>query len=361
MTETFTGRQRISAAFKKTFTDKDPKLDRIPAYPFTGSCNTQLIGASSREFFLDHKVFVKAQLAAYERYRPDIVLMMWDLLMDVEAMGNELEFPQAGICFSTKLALEDKGKLSSLRVPDPTQDARLPGYLEACAEVKKAVTDSIVSGVIAGPWTIAMGLRGATGLIMDARTDPDYAHELMRFCTQASIRLTEAVSALGVGIGYSEAPASCSLISPKMYRAFVFPYHKQIVDYFKGKKIGVGLHVCGNANPILEDMVNTGVTNISIDAPTDMAKAVEATRGKAVLIGNVDFMLFVKGSRDEMKQAMKNCIDKAPEDSGYILASGCEVPSNAPPEKVDWFMELADELGRRLLCTSNALSCATSN
>ena len=48
MTETFTGRQRISAAFKKTFTDKDPKLDRVAAYPFTGSCNAQLIGASIR-------------------------------------------------------------------------------------------------------------------------------------------------------------------------------------------------------------------------------------------------------------------------------------------------------------------------
>jgi uroporphyrinogen decarboxylase len=344
--ETYTGRKRISAAFKKTFTDQDPPLDRIPAYIITGSCNAQLIGASIREFLLDPKVFVKAQVAAYERYKPDIVIMMWDLLMDVEAMGNELRFPKDSICFSTKVALEDKGKLSSLQVPDPTKTGRLPGFLEACAETKKIVTDSIVSGVIAGPWTIAMGLRGTTELIKDARTDPDYAHELMRFCTQASIRFTEAVSALGVGIGYSEAPASCSLISPKMYRRFVFPYHKQIVDHFKEKRVALGLHVCGDANPILEDIVNTGVTNISIDAPTDLAKAAEITRGKAVLIGNVNYEVFVTGSRDEMKQTIKNCIDKAPKDSGYILAPGCEVPSNAPPEKIDWFMELANELGK---------------
>jgi uroporphyrinogen-III decarboxylase len=87
------------------------------------------------------------------------------------------------------------------------------------------------------------------------------------------------------------------------------------------------------------------VTNVSIDSLTDFDKAVEATRGKAVLIGNVDPNLFLAGSRDEMKQAIKLCIDGAPEDSGYILASGCEVPGDAPPEKIDWFMELADELG----------------
>jgi len=343
--EAFTGRQRISAAFKKTFTDQKPHIDRIPAYLFMGQCNAQLVGASIRESLLNPKIFVKAQVAAYERYKPDILLMMWDLLTDVEAMGNELRFPEDSLCISTKLALEDKRKLSSLKVPDPTKDGRLPGYLEALAETKKIVTDPIVSGVIAGPWTIAIGLRGATELIRDALKDPDYVHELMRFCTQASIRFAEAIVPLGVGLGYSEAPASCSLISPKMYRTFIFPYHKQIVDHFKEKKVGLGLHICGYADPILEDMVNTGVTNISIDAPTDLAKAVEVTRGKAVLIGNLDTNLFITGGRDRMKQAIKNCIDKAPKDSGYILASGCEVPAIAPPEKIDWFMELVNELG----------------
>ena len=343
--EAYKRRQRISAAFKRTFTDAQPQIDRIPAYLFTGQCNAQLVGASIKDWLLDPDIFVKAQVAAYERYKPDILLMMWDLLTDVEAIGNELKFPEDSLCISIKLALEDKTKLSSLTLPDPNKDGRLPGYLEALAETKKIITDSIVSAVIAGPWTIAIGLRGATELIMDAIKDPDYVHELMQFCTQASIRFAEAIIPLEVGLGYSEAPASCSLISPKMYRAFVFPYHKQIVDHFKAKKVGLGLHICGYADPILEDMVNTGVTNISIDAPTDLAKAVTAARGKAVLIGNLDTNLFFTGSRDEMKQAIINCIDKASRDSGYILASGCEVPAIAPPEKIDWFNALVDELG----------------
>jgi uroporphyrinogen decarboxylase len=343
--QAFSGAKRISAAFKKTFSNEKPQIDRIPAYLFTGQCNTQLIGVSIREWLLDPKIFVKAQVAAYERYEPDILLMMWDLLTDVEAIGNELKFPEDSLCISTKFTLEDKAKLSSLKLPDPTKDGRLPGYLEALAETKKIITDAIVSGVIAGPWTIAIGLRGAAELIRDAMKDPDYVHELMQFCTQASIRFAEAIIPLGVGLGYSEAPASCSLISPKMYRTFVFPYHKQIVEHFKAKKVGLGLHICGYADPILEDMVNTGVTNISIDAPTDLTKAVAVTRGQAVLIGNLNTNLFFSGSRDEMKQAIKNCMDKAPQDSGYILASGCEVPAIAPLEKIDWFKELVDELG----------------
>ena len=339
-------KQRIGAAFKTTFADQKPQMDRIPAYLITGQCNTQLIGVSIKEWLQDPQVFVKAQVAVYERFRPDILLMMWDLLMDAEAIGNELKYPEDSLCITTKAALEDKGKLGSLQVPDPQKDGRLPGYLEAVADTKKIIADAIVSAVIAGPWTIAIGLRGATELIRDALKDPDYVHELMQFCTRQSISFAEAIIPLGVGLGYSEAPASCSLISPKMYRSFVFPYHKQIVDHFKARKVGIGLHICGYADPILEDMVNTGVTNISVDAPTDLAKAVEASRGRAVLIGNLDTNLFYSGSREEMRQAVKNCIDAAPSDSGYIISSGCEVPAIAPPEKSEWFYELVDELGQ---------------
>ena len=250
------------------------------------------------------------------------------------------------MCISTKVALEDKGKLGSLELADPKKDGRMPAYLEALSEIRKIITDIPVSSIISGPWCIAIGLRGATELIMDAIKDPDYVHELMRFCTQMSIRCGEALVSAKVPPNYSDAPASCSLISPKMYREFVFPYHKQVVDHFKEKKVGVGLHICGYTDPILEDMVNTGVTNVSIDAPSDLAKAAEIARGKAVLIGNVNTNLFFSGTREEMKGAIKNCIDSTFKDSGYILASGCEVPGVAPPEKVDFFMELAKELGR---------------
>ena len=342
--ETYTGRQRVSGAFKKTFTDQEIQTDRIPAYPIMGQCNAQLIGASIKEFILNPEIFIKAQVAAYERYKPDIVVMQGDLLMEVEAMGNELKFPENSLCISKKVALEEKGKLSSLELIDPHKDGRMPNYLHVLEETGKIITDSIVSSVIAGPWTLAVGLREAEVLLRDAMKDPDYVHELMEFTTQQAIRSGEAVYPLKVGLSYSEAPASCSLISPRIYRSFIFPYHKRLVDHFKEKKVGVGLHICGFATPILEDIVNTGVTNLSIDAPSDLTKAAEVCKGKAVLLGNVDTNLFYSGTREQMEQSIKDCLAAAPKDSGFILASGCEVPGVAPPEKVDLFMELIDEL-----------------
>jgi uroporphyrinogen decarboxylase len=344
--KTLTGKQRVSAAFKKTFADQEIELDRIPAYPIMGQFCAQLVGASIREFLVDTQVFINAIVAGYERYKPDIVLLQRDLLAEMEALGNTLKFPEDSLCISKALVLEDKNKLSSLQVPDPTKDARMPAYLEALQETRRIITETAVSPVIPGPWTIGIGIRGANKLIRDAMKDPDYVHELMAFTTQVAIASGDALVAIQAGPNYSEAPASCSLISPKMYREFIFPYHKQMVDHFKAGKVGIGLHVCGYADPILEDMVNTGMTNISLDSPTDLAKAAEATRGKAVLIGNVNTNLFFSGTREEMADAVRACMAVAPQDSGYVLATGCEVPGVAPPEKVDWFMELIDELCR---------------
>jgi uroporphyrinogen decarboxylase len=346
MTEQLVGKQRVSAAFKRTFTDQNPALDRIPAYIFSGSCNAKLVGASIRQFLQDPKVFARAQIAAYERYRPDIMIMMWDLSIDIEAMGCELRYPEDGMSVVTEAFLGDgREKLDSLRVPDPHKDGRLPAYLEACAEAKKAISDAPVSAVIAGPWTIAMGLRGATKLIIDAKKDPDFVHQLMRICTQATQVSTEALAQIGVGIGYSEAPASCDLISPSMYREFVLPYHTELISHFNGKKIGVGLHVCGNANPILEELASTGASNVSVDSGTALEKAAEVFNRKAVLIGNVPTDCFLADSKEVMKRAVQECLAKAPKNSGYILAPGCEVPTVADPSKISWFMDLAREVG----------------
>ena len=298
-----------------------------------------------RELLQDHKVFTQAQIAAYKRYQPDIMIMMWDLSMDIEAMGNTLRYPEHSMSIVVHEYLADKRKLSVLQIPDPQQDGRIPGYLEACNELKNVVTEAPVSGVIAGPWTIAMGLRGASNLILDTKMDPDFVHKLMEISTAATKAFTEALVEIGIGIGYSEAPASCNLISPGIYRDFVFPYHKQLVSCFKEKKVGIGIHICGNANPILEDMVATGASNISVDSGTDLARAAAAARGKAVLIGNVPTECFLAENKDVMRDAVVKCLDQVVGDSGYILAPGCEVPTIAPAEKIDWFMELASEVG----------------
>ena len=79
--------------------------------------------------------------------------------------------------------------------------------------------------------------------------------------------------------------------------------------------------------------------------PVIAAKAAQAAHGKAVLIGNVPTECFLAQNKEVMRDAVQKCLDQVLDDSGFILAPGCEVPANAPAETIDWFMELAYEIG----------------
>jgi len=96
----------------------------------------------------------------------------------------------------------------------------------------------------------------------------------------------------------------------------------------------------------MEDVVSTGVTAISVDEASSLKKMIEVAKGKAVVIGNVGIGLFLEGTKKQMGEAVKNCIEVAAKDSGYILASGCEIPDNSPIENVRNFFEAGYKYGR---------------
>ncbi|HHX51865.1 MAG TPA: hypothetical protein GX711_10540 [Clostridia bacterium] len=336
-----TGAERVKAAFKRTF------ADYVPAYPILGCFTSKLIGTTARQYLQDAEIMAKSQMAAYEMFQPDIVVMMADLLMEAETLGTTLKFPENDVCQVEKHSLrEDKGKLGSLSVPDPEKEGRMPLYLEACSQVRGLIKDVPVSSTLVGPWAIAASLRGVDTLIYDTFDDPGYVHELMRLATDTARAFGEAVITRKVSLSYSEATVSCSVISPQIYRDFVLPYHQELVNHFKEKRAGITWHVCGFADPILSDLVETGASGLSIDSMTSLEKSLEVGEGKTVIIGNVPTTSFLKASWEQIEGEVKKCFEAVNGRSGYILSSGCEVPPNSPVDAVKFFMDAARKLGK---------------
>src|SRR5947207_13853046 len=97
-----------------------------------------------------------------------------------------------------------------------------------------------------------MLLRNPETMLLDTFEDPKFIHDLMRITTDFCKNWGDAIVATGIGLSFSEPTASISLISPDNYREFIAPYHKELVDYFKAKKVGVTTHICGTTYPIYE-------------------------------------------------------------------------------------------------------------
>ncbi len=311
-----TNRDRVVAAYKRSF------ADRVPVYPIVASFAGTLDGQSIEEYCTNPTKAIKAIMNYYERYQPDVVLAYNDLAKEAEAFGCGVKYSDYVVPSIETHLLEDKASLAKLQMPDPYKTARLPGFLEQCEALVKAAPPAATGAVAVGPWCKIWG---------------------------------DAIVTTRIGLSFSEPTASISLISPDNYREFIAPYHKELVEYFKAKKVGVTTHICGTTYPIFEDLIGCGFTTVSfdLDQQSDPALHVDqlerfmhVAKGRAVAIGNVDATKFEKATRQEIEGEVRRCIDAAARHSGFILSTSCEIPPRSSPEIVKWFMDAAHDYGR---------------
>src|SRR3989449_476381 len=346
----YTPRDRVVAAYKRSF------ADRVPVYPIVASFAGTLDGLSIEAYCTNVPKAITAMLNYYERYQPDVVLAYNDLAKEAEAFGCHVKYSDYVVPSIDRHVLhDDKARLAKLALPDPYKTARLPGFLEQCEALVKAKPPTAIGAVAVGPWTIAMLLRNPETMLLDTFEDPKFIHDLMRITTDFCKSWGDAIVKTGIGLSFSEPTASISLISPDNYRDFIAPYHKELVDYFKAKKVGVTTHICGTTYPIYEDLVNCGFTTISFDLDQQadpklyvdqLKRFTEVSRGRVVAIGNVDATKFEKTSQEAMAADVRRCIDTAARTSAFILSTSCAIPPRSDPDAVKWFMDAAREYGR---------------
>ena len=336
-----TGMDYVRAAFKRTF------ADRIPVTVSLGSFTAKLAKVPLKEFFTNPRRLVEASIQAYEVVRPDTMVCHIDLNLETEAMGNVLEFQDDGNPLARKKVLgEDRGALVRLAVPDPHKDGRGPMYLEACRDLAAHFgRDVPVASVVNGPWNTAVTLRGVEALLNDTFDAPDFVHDLMRLATDTTKAYSVALKETRTGATMTEAAASCSLISPTIYREFIQPYHQELFDFYKAEGLNVSLHICGYLDPILEDIVNLPINALSVDSRTSMRRLRELAETRIVAIGNIDTTLFARGSYEQIDAAVRDVVDVCAHDSAFILSSGCEIPYDSTLDRVLHFLKAGRECG----------------
>ncbi len=335
-----TGIDRIKACMKRSH------ADRIPIGIILGPFRARVLGCSLKDYWSDGKKLAEGTIACYELFKHDSVEVTWDIMMEAEAAGAELEFPEDGIPGVRKYILSQKSTLGSLKLPQPESSGRFPLYIEACKAVVRAIKDSALTGTVTGPWTMATGLRGAQELIFDTVDDPSFVEGLMRFTTEVTKILGSKVIETGLALTMGEAASSCSLISPTLYRRFIKPRHQEIVDFFRQRRVGLSMHICGYIDPIMGDLNDLGIVSLSLDSPSSLKRMVEISQKKIVLVGNIATSLFVNGTKEEMEASVKESIRVAGLGGAYIVSSGCELPYNATLDRVKLFLEAAREHGQ---------------
>jgi uroporphyrinogen-III decarboxylase len=110
-----------------------------------------------------------------------------------------------------------------------------------------------------------------------------------------------------------------------------FHTNKKIIQAIHEKHALARLHIRGNTNRIIADMVESEADIIDLDWMVDLKSGTEQFGDKVSFLGNVDpVAIMLQGTPQKVFDATTTCMKEG--GSRVISGAGCEVPNGTPHE-----------------------------
>lgn len=309
-------------------------VDHLPLMPITMMFAAGQIGVKYGKYALDHRILVQAQMRTAEKFGFDHVSAITETREAPDCGASVQYFEDQPYAMDERHArLADKSALKDLKSPDPLGDGHMHDRIKGLALLKQqAGAQKIIEGWVEGPCGASADLRGINTLMLDFFDDSAFIRDLFEFVVDLAIRFgQEQVKAGADLIGVGDPAAS--LVGPRIYEEFVWPYQKKLVDGLHAAGALVRLHICGNTRRILEGMGALGAEIVDMDSQVSLAEAREKMGPMQVLLGNLDPVRVLQdGSPGAVAEAVAECHRQA--GPRYIVGAGCEVTRDTPHENM---------------------------
>jgi MtaA/CmuA family methyltransferase len=309
--------------------------ERLPLMPITMMFAADVAGVKYRDYATRHEILVEAQLRTAEMFSFDHVSCISDPAREAADCGacTEMFDDQPPAVIGARALLSDKQRLIGMGVPDPFAGGRMLDRIDAVSLFRRSVKGNLlIEGWVEGPCAAAANLRGLENVMADFYEDPAFVADLFEFTLEVGLKFARAQVDAGadiIGIG----DAAASLVGPGIYRKFVLPFEKRLIDGVHALGNGVRLHICGNTNSILDAIGSLGCEIVDLDSMVALEDGRKAMGGNQILLGNLDPVRILKnGSVADVTRALALCHREA--GSRYIVGAGCEVPRDTPVENV---------------------------
>lgn len=324
---------------KKVFALQE--VERIPWVPFVGVHGGFLTGVDAETYLKSSDEVVKGVSKAIEKYDPDGVPVVFDLQIEAEILGCELQWAPHNPPAVVTHPLANGTKLADLKLPT-INDSRIPVAIEATKVLREKYPEIALYGLITGPFTLALHLMG-TDIFMKLFEAPDEVHEVMEFCTQVGKKMSKYLIDAGCDIIAVVDPMT-SQIDPMTFDTFVTPYVSEIFSFIRKNDKLSSFFVCGHAQQNIEAMCNCKPDNVSIDEniPLDFVKEIALKKGIS-FGGNMKLtVVLLMGDEDDAREEALSCLDLGG-NTGFILAPGCDLPMDTPPANIKAVSELVHD------------------
>jgi uroporphyrinogen decarboxylase len=333
-----TSKERISFALNGRQTDK------IPVMLHNFMMAAREYGVSMKQFRDDPAIMAEAMVRSVEKYEFDGILVDMDTVTLAGALGVPVDFPdnEPARCHLGILSdLKDWRNLPPVNIEDYQY---VMNWLEAVRLVKRFVGDDIYvrGNCDQAPFSLAGMIRGSADWMMDLYVaEEEDKIGLLEYCSDASSQFIRLMAQTGCDmVSNGDSPAGPDLIPPDLYKTYAFPYEKRMVDEAHLAGLPYTLHICGNTELILSDMIATGADALELDYKTDIHKIAEVFNNRVTLIGNVDPSgILALGTPDQVRVKTRELIKIMGKSNRFILNAGCAIPPHTPEGNIRAMLE----------------------
>ncbi|MDI6782497.1 MAG: uroporphyrinogen decarboxylase family protein [bacterium] len=203
------------------------------------------------------------------------------------------------------------------------------------------------------PFEATWRIIGPENQLVSLITDPEWIVDIYSSCTDLVIATYEKLWLSSIqldgmwlygDIAYKNAP----LISPKMYRNYVMPFHKKICDAVHAKNGKVIFHTDGNVNVLIPSFIEAGfdcLQPLEVKAGMDIIELKKQYGKDLSFMGNIDVRFMQDNNLIEIEQEIQKKIIIAKKDGGYIYHSDHSIPPGTRLSTFKYILELVCRYG----------------
>ena len=307
-------------------------VDRIPNFNILMAFAARFSGVGMDAFCRDHRVLVDANIKANEAFGIDLLNTMSDPYREMADYGAAIRFPHDSLPVCDHF-ISEPSDLKKLKPFQIENSVRMLDRLHAIELYKRdAGNHWPIMGWVEGCVAESADLMGLTELIFAFHDEPGMVREMMDICLETAINCIEPMVRAGADIiGVGDAVAS--VLGPAMYKEWILPYEQKLLAEIRRCGAIGRLHICGNIQPLLDDLQHAGADIIDIDWMVDFGEARKKLPGETIICGNFDPVSIVRdGTPESVETAVHACCE-AGGDTCIIMA-GCEIPRDTPHENL---------------------------
>jgi len=217
---------------------------------------------------------------------------------------------------------------------------------------------AILGGEWSPFWHDAIDLVGMENLLLAMSDAPEVVETVMGhlvdYYAEVSRRIFDAAASaidiffIGNDLGSQTGP----LLGPALFRRFVLPHLKRLIDLGHAYKLKVMMHCCGGFAPLIPDLIAARLDGLHAVQPScagmDLA-ALKRDFGSRILFnGAIDsHHVLIKGTPDLVRQKTREVLDIMKPGGGYVAgASHDSILEETPVENIVAMFDTVREYGK---------------